>query len=336
MATDAKQKLEALELCEKHGLIATLDFYKVSRATLYLWRKHFNECGVSALQDASRAPHQRRRRNWSTRITDEIRRLRHSYPNMGAPKIYYFLKPWCEQRGLQCPKPRIIARLIADAPDNMRCSPPTISGKTRKSKAATPRARIAKGAKAEFPGHCMAMDTIHYFVNQTRYYLFTAIDHYSRFAMAITCRRASSKNAAALAKLVHTVFPGNISQVLTDNGSEFQGDFDAYLQQHNIKHCYTYPRCPKMNAIDERFNRTIQEEFVAHNVDILEEDLVLFNDVLFEYLGRYNFRRPHWGLGYKTPVKQLASFCPYLSNMSWHRTLFTSNIVFSLHCYCYP
>ena len=76
------------------------------------------------------------------------------------------------------------------------------------------------------------MDTIHYFAKQTHYYLFTAIDRYSRFAVAITCRRASSKNATAFAKLVHTVFPGNISQVLTDNGSEFQGDFDAYLQQH--------------------------------------------------------------------------------------------------------
>ena len=75
-----------------------------------------------------------------------------------------------------------------------------------------------------------------------------------------------------------------------------------------------------MNAIDERFNRTIQEEFVAHHVDILEEDLALFNDVLFEYLGRYNFRRPHQSLDYKTPVKQLASFCLYLSNISWHRT----------------
>ena len=61
-------------------------------------------------------------------------------------------------------------------------------------------------------------------------------------------------------------------------------------------------------------------KFVAHHEDILMEDLALFNDVLFEYLGRYNFRRPHQGLGYKTPAKQLASFCPHLSNMSWHRT----------------
>ena len=84
MATDAKQKIAALEFWEKHGLIAALDFAEVSHATLYLWRKHFDEFGVSALQDASKAPHHRRRRNWPTQITDEIRRLRHSYPNMGV------------------------------------------------------------------------------------------------------------------------------------------------------------------------------------------------------------------------------------------------------------
>ena len=200
----------------------------------------------------------------------------------------------------------------------MRCSP---SKKTHKRKVSQPRNRLGKDVKAQFPGHCVAMDTIHYFVNRTRHYLFTAIDHYSRFAVAITCRRATSKNAATFARLVHTVFPGNLSQVLTDNGSEFAGDFDAYLKQQNIKHCDTYPRCPKMNAIDERFNRTIQEEFVAHHEDILVTDLGRFNEVLFEYLGRYNFRRPHQSLAYKTPAQQLASFCPHLSNMSWHRTI---------------
>ena len=41
-------------------------------------------------------------------------------------------------------------------------------------------------------------------------------------------------------------------------------------------------------------------------------NLALFNDALFEYLGRYNFRRPHQGLDYKTPPKQLAFalICP--------------------------
>ena len=84
MATDAQQKLNALEFWDKHGLIAALDFAKVSRATLYRWKKCLEQYGAAALRDASKAPRQRCRRNWSTRITDEIRQLRHSYPNLGA------------------------------------------------------------------------------------------------------------------------------------------------------------------------------------------------------------------------------------------------------------
>ena len=39
MATDTKQKLNALEFWDKHGLIAALDFAEVSRATLYRYGK---------------------------------------------------------------------------------------------------------------------------------------------------------------------------------------------------------------------------------------------------------------------------------------------------------
>ena len=47
-------------------------------------------------------------------------------------------------------------------------------------------------------------------------------------------------------------------QVLTDNGSEFLGQFDQYVQQQGWRHCHTHPRCPKMNAYTERFSRTIR------------------------------------------------------------------------------
>ena len=50
------------------------------------------------------------------------------------------------------------------------------------------------------------------------------------------------------------------------------------------------------------------------------KDLRLFNDVLFEYLGRYNFRRLHYSLDYQTPAQRLAPSTPPLSNMLWHHT----------------
>ena len=49
IATDAKQKLDALKFWDKHGLIVTLDSARVSCAILYLWKKCFDKAGVSAL-----------------------------------------------------------------------------------------------------------------------------------------------------------------------------------------------------------------------------------------------------------------------------------------------
>ena len=66
---------------------------------------------------------------------------------------------------------------------------------------------------------------------------------------------------------VPTDAPGQ--NLLTDNGSEYQGEFDEYLKREGIVHCYTYPRCPKMNALSERFNCTVQEEFVEYHEDAL-------------------------------------------------------------------
>ena len=81
--------------------------------------------------------------------------------------------------------------------------------------------------------------------------------------------------------LLQALFPAPIRQVLTDNGSEFLGAFDQYAQQQGWRHCHTYPRCPKMNAYNERFNRTIQEEFVDYREDLLLDDLRGFNATIY-------------------------------------------------------
>jgi transposase InsO family protein len=52
---------------------------------------------------------------------------------------------------------------------------------------------------------------------------------------------------------------------VTDNGKEFLGNFDKTLQEASIKHIWTYPYTPKMNATCERFNRTLREQFIEFN-----------------------------------------------------------------------
>src|SRR5699024_11601972 len=67
------------------------------------------------------------------------------------------------------------------------------------------------------------------------------------------------------------LFPVGISQIITDNGKEFLGNFDKTLQEAAIKHLWTYPYTPKMNAICERFNRTLREQFIERSEEHTSE-----------------------------------------------------------------
>ena len=93
--------------------------------------------------------------------------------------------------------------------------------------------------------------------------------------------------------------------MLSDNGSEFEGEFEELLKQREIRHYWTYPRSPKMNAHNERFNRTLQEQFVDYEEDLLFTDLEGFNRKLAEWLVQYNTVLPHHSLGLKPPVRWL-------------------------------
>ena len=47
--------------------------------------------------------------------------------------------------------------------------------------------------------------------------------------------------------------------IRTDNGGEYFGSFNAYCQEHGIKHQKTPPKTPQLNGLAERMNRTLVE-----------------------------------------------------------------------------
>ena len=56
-----------------------------------------------------------------------------------------------------------------------------------------------------------------------------------------------------------------------------------------------------MNAHAERFNRTLQEEYIDYHEDELL-DPEQFNVGLMQHLLWHNTQRPHWSLKMKPPV----------------------------------
>ena len=106
----AQHRYRTLQFWEKYGLEATIEAFKVKRRTLYNWRKQLREGNedIGSLNEKSRAPRKRRKRLWPKEIYEEIRRLRTMHPNLSKEKLYPFVKVFCDQRKLSCPKPRTI------------------------------------------------------------------------------------------------------------------------------------------------------------------------------------------------------------------------------------
>lgn len=138
----------------------------------------------------------------------------------------------------------------------------------------------------------------------------TFIDPVSHFAFAWATPSKHARATARALTLALSLLPHPPKTVLSDNGSEFEADFDHTLQQHGIARWYTYPKTPKMNAHAERFNRTLQESFVDYHEHLLFTDLSLFNQKLADWLVFYNTVRPHHTLGQKSPLSFLLQHQP--------------------------
>ena len=166
------------------------------------------------------------------------------------------------------------------------------------------------------------MDTVSIFACGIKRYIFTAIDVSTRFAFACTYPSNSSANGRDFLRKFVTVAPFNTARIQTDNGGEFEKHFDQACQEYDLVHFFNYPRHPRSNSYLERFNRTIQEQFVYWHIDYLDE-LNDFNAKMMEYLIWYNTEKPHRGIGNLSPLRYyIDNFLipPQKSNMLWTLT----------------
>ena len=321
----ALEKARILAFWEKHGLQATIDAFPMKRASLFNWKKQFNQGGKipEALNEKKRIPKNRRKRIWPKEVISEIKRIRWEHPNLGKEKIYPLLKCFCEQKNLLCPKQKTIGRLIKDCgglrifPKKVRHNGKIVPIKRQKV------LRKPKDFNVEYPGHLIALDTIEKIIHGSRRYIITFEDIYTRFSFAWATNSHASLAAKEFFEYCIKVFPFPIAFVLTDNGSEFKKHFSEKLKRLHLTHYHTYPRTPKMNAHCERFNRTIQEEFVDYHMGELL-NVRSFNNKIIDWLVWYNTERVHYAFQNKLspvqfmlslPVKNLQE-----SNMGWPYT----------------
>ncbi|MBI5465499.1 transposase [Candidatus Gottesmanbacteria bacterium] len=302
-------RLEVLSFFKEFGLRATKKAFKVSKTTVYRWKKTLadNQGKLASLLPKSTKPEHLRRMETDLRIVEYIRKLREEHFRLGKQKVKPLLDQYCFELGIKSISVSTIGKLIKRnhfffQKQGRVYHNPSSGWAQRKP---TKRLRIRYSPKPTDFGH-LQMDTVFKIVEGMRSYLYSAIDIKLKFGLTLAYSRLNSQNTLDFFQKVELVYPLKIKSVQTDNGLEFLGVFHQYLLKRNIPHFFIYPRCPRINGVIERYQRTLQEEFFDPNSDLIHSPK-LFNDKLAEYLLFYNLERPHHSLGLKSPLNYLVS-----------------------------
>jgi len=278
-------------------------FPKLSRPTVYRWKKAYENSGkkLNSLIPRSTRPRNLRRMLTPLTVLSLIKTLRENYPRMGKVKIKLFLDEFCQKEGLKPVAVSTIGKIIKR--NNF-----FFYGKEERKKRSSSRSKVrvksCPDSKKTVPGY-LQLDGIKLFFLGKYYYFLTAVEIVTRQAFVSLVPHLSSKQAAIFLKDVLGKVAVPVHTLQTDNGSEFELYFEQAAKELNLTHLFSYPNCPKTNGYVERFNWTVKDEFLFQWEDLLLNEEQLFKQKLEEWVVYYNRVRPHQSLGYKTPYQYL-------------------------------
>lgn len=296
----AKFRLRVLEHASKHGISSACEAFQVGRSTYYDWKQAFTKTSgkLASLVPRSTRPAHTRTMFVDDRLVSLIKSIRQQYGRIGKDKLKVLVSAYADSLGIDGYSAGKIGKIIKR--NNYFFDVPK-----QKHKLRFPRSRVRRVGKDIRPGY-VEMDSVIVWGNGVGLRLLTVMDIVTKVAYAKRVKTGSAIHTIEVLKAFEARYHLPIHTVQTDNGSEFLGDFNEYLESRGINHLFIYPRCPRVNGAIERFNRTIQEECVERSdwqFDVFKGDEQLVN-----YLSWYNTQRPHAALNYLTPQKYAAQY----------------------------
>ena len=292
--------------------LATSRYFGIASKTFWKWEKRFDKDNPSSLETQSRAPKTRRHRKITSLQEERVVALRKRFLRYGKIKLALryemiygeTISSWQIQKVIEK------YQLYYRPAKNYRTQ--------RKRMSAEKKKRITELRLKPQSFFLFRLDTIvRHWEGQKRYIL-TAIDSVSKLAFAHMYTSHSSTHAADFLHRLRHLTNGKIENLQTDNGSEFHKDFEKACKNLKIPHYWSRVRTPQDNPHCERFNRTLQEEFIQLGNKF--HDPEIFNQKLTEWLIEYNYFRPHQSLGYVTPmffIQQKKTLLPMYSSCTY-------------------
>jgi transposase InsO family protein len=277
----------------KKNASLTSRHFGISRKLFYAWLNRFDESNLRTLENLSRAPKRTREKEITSSEEARVIQLRKAHIRWGKMKL--------ERLYLNIYGEKISSWKIQYTVQKYKLYYHPLKNEKlqRKRKRNQGKKRITELKKKPFSGYLVALDTIVIYWNGLKRYILTAIDTVSKIPFARMYTTKSSSNAADFLKRYFYLLDGSILNALHDNGSEFHKEFIEACQGLGIMQYWSRNHTPTDNPVSERFNRSLQDEFIA--LGNFNPDPVQFNKELTEWLVEFVFVRPHEALGYDTP-----------------------------------
>ena len=303
----AQKRMAILKFYDNHGETATHEAFGVDRKVISRWRKRLNESGgkLFSLVPKSTRPHQTRQSMTRVQIVEFIKSQRLKHYRIGKEKLKIFVDQYCQGQKISTISESTIGNVIKRNKFFFQKAGKTYHDPASKwalnNVQKKKRIRVKHSPKPNYWGYINS-DSVERITDGIKEYFISAIDVKMKFALTLNYKRLTSQNMTDFYGKFKKVYPGHVKMWQSDNGGENLGLFDQQLRKDQIPHLFIYPRCPKIDSYIERYNRTIQEEFIDPNLNTIH-DKGVFGKKLSEYMLYYNSQRPHHSLGKKSPLQ---------------------------------
>lgn len=304
LSKDAQKRLTWIDWYFSHGRNAekTCRHFAISKSVFYRWFNRFDKRNLQTLEfdTSTRRPNRVRLITTPQWIQDEVYQIRLADPE----KSKYEIQEELRRKNISVGQ-TAIQKVINRHTELLNTQHKKRVRKHRNHKIARVKAAIELREKSL--GSLVQIDTKYFYIFTNKYYLFTAIDCKSRYGFLYAYKTISSASGRDFLKRVKAYFPFPIQAVNTDNGSEYLLNFHKEIEAWGIPHYFTNPHCPKQNGRVERLHQTAEYEYFNYQNDLLE-DLDELNKRCMAFNTKYNTKRFHRALGYKTPYEVVLNY----------------------------
>lgn len=304
LSKNALKRLTWLDWYSFNGKNAELTcrHFGISKSLFYRWKNRFSPGNLQTLEfDAkTRRPKNVRKTMLSMAVQKRIYDIRLDDPEKSKYEIQEELK----REGIFSGQ-SAIQNFINSHNELLNIQHHKRISKHRNYKIA--RIKAARELREKDLGSLVQVDTKYFYILKKKFYIFSAIDCKSRYGFIYCYKTISSASGKDFIRRVKKYFPFSISAINTDNGSEYLLEFHKEIVSWGIPHYFTDPYCPKQNGRVERLHQTAEYEYFNYQNDLLDE-LDMINERCMEFNTKYNTKRFHRSLGYKTPLEVVVEY----------------------------